>query len=47
MGIDGALRLSELTVCMQCVLRTYTVHKMVLEVQLANAWLAFLESLRL
>jgi hypothetical protein len=35
-GIDGALRLAELGVCMQYVVRTYTTHAMVLEVELAN-----------
>jgi len=37
--------MSDLGVCMQCVLRTYTTHEMVLEVELANAGLAILKSL--
>ncbi|KAF5640676.1 hypothetical protein F52700_3827 [Fusarium sp. NRRL 52700] len=43
-GIYGALRPAELGVCMQCVLRTYTTHEMVFEVELANAGLVFLKS---
>ncbi|KAF5722282.1 hypothetical protein FMUND_3064 [Fusarium mundagurra] len=43
-GIDGSPILSELGVCMQCMLRTCTTHEIVLEVELANAGLVFLKS---